>query len=1009
MSTLLYALGRWTYRHPWRVLVSWVLLLALAGGGALVFMKGTDNSFSIPGTEAQEGIALLDRSFPQASGTSAQLVIVAADGEQVDEEPYATAIDDTVAHLEDLDGVIAVTDPFNEMVTGMVSEDESAAIIRLQFDGQATDVSDETKEGLEDVADDLRETLPEGSQVAMGGDLFSTSVPALSLIEAVGVLIALFVLIVTFRSFAVAWFPLVSALIGVGLAIALIYVSTAFASISSTTPMLAIMLGLAVGIDYALFIVARHQDQVRAGVEPEESAARATGTAGSAVVFAGVTVLIALIGLGFAGIPFLTTMGIAAAVAVAIAVIVAITLTPALLGFAKDRVAGWGHGRKRRGMPLPRRRAHHDATGSEGVSTRKLAQRPEGDDAETSDALSGPSSEQAQGRARADAEVAETREQHTSAPAPATVVTDATHAPVKKTNRWVLLITNHPIITTIAVVLTLGVMAIPAASLGLALPNAGQQPESSQARQAYDLTAEHFGPGANGPLIMTGTIVTSTDPLGLMADLADEVEKVPGVKEVALATPNETADTGLIQIVPETAPDDPATAELVRALRDLAPELEDEYGVDLKVTGFTAVGIDISDRLGAALLPFGVFVVGLSLVLLMIVFRSIWVPIKAAVGYLLSVLAAFGVVAAVFEWGWGAELLHVDRTGPVISFMPIILMGVLFGLAMDYQVFLVSRMREDYVHARRAAAGHSTRGRRDIALGAVRSGFTASARVVTAAAVIMFAVFAAFVPEGDASIKPIALGLAVGIAVDAFLVRMTLVPAVMALLGDKAWWIPRWLDRILPHFDIEGEAVERELSLEAWPEPNTTAAAVGEGVGVRADAGGSAGEVVLFEDAAFRLEPGGTLIATGDPRAARAFALTLAGRLAPSDGRLRVAGHLLPERAAWVRAHVGLALLGDAEDRLPALRRALAGKATVVVVEGVDALDAAERDQAGALLRDAADALRRGADGALTLIVTSRTESAALALLADAHRPEVASLTLHPGTPLTTPTAEVNA
>ncbi|MDQ7879482.1 MMPL family transporter [Microbacterium sp. QXD-8] len=985
MSTLLYALGRWTYRHPWRVLVSWLLLLALAGGGAALFMKGTDNSFSIPGTEAQEGIALLDRSFPQASGTSAQLVIVAADGDQVDEEPYASAIDDTVSHLEDLDGVIAVTDPFNEMVTGMVSDDESAAIIRLQFDGQATDVSDETKAGLEHVADDLRETLPEGSEVAMGGDLFSTSVPALSLIEAVGVLIALFVLIVTFRSFAVAWFPLVSALIGVGLAIALIYVSTAFASISSTTPMLAIMLGLAVGIDYALFIVARHQDQVRAGVEPEESAARATGTAGSAVVFAGVTVLIALIGLGFAGIPFLTTMGIAAAVAVAIAVVVAITLTPALLGFAKGRVAGWGHGRTRRGIPLSRRRAIAPS------AEREKAVHGTGDPAPI-------------GSAERPADAAAAGE---TAPSPDAA--DAVHAPVKKTNRWVLWVTKHPVVTTIAVVLTLGVMAIPAASLALALPNAGQQPESSQARQAYDLTAEHFGPGANGPLIMTGTIVTSTDPLGLMADLADEVEKIPGVKEVALATPNETADTGLIQIVPETAPDDPATAELVRALRDLAPQLEDEYGVDLKVTGFTAVGIDISDRLGAALLPFGVFVVGLSLVLLMIVFRSIWVPIKAAVGYLLSVLAAFGVVAAVFEWGWGAELLHVDRTGPVISFMPIILMGVLFGLAMDYQVFLVSRMREDYVHARRAAASHSTRGRRDIALGAVRSGFTASARVVTAAAIIMFAVFAAFVPEGDSSIKPIALGLAVGIAVDAFLVRMTLVPAVMALLGDKAWWIPRWLDRILPHFDIEGEAVERELALEAWPESNTTAAVVGEGVGVRADAGGSAGEVVLFEDAAFRVEPGGTLIATGDPRAAQAFALTLAGRLAPTDGKLRVAGHLLPERAVWVRAHVGLALLGDTDERLPALRRALAGKATLVVVEGVDALDAAERDQAGALLRDAASALRRGGDGVLTLVVTSRSESAALALLADAHRPDVASLTLRSGAPLTTPTAEVNA
>lgn len=1016
MSTLLYALGRWSYRHPWRVLVAWVLLLGIAGGGAALFMKGTDNSFSIPGTEAQEGIELLDRSFPQASGTSAQLVVVAADGDAVDVDPYAAGIADSISEFEDLDGVIAVTDPFDEMVTGLVADDESAAIIRLQFDGQATDVTEETTSALEQVAGDLRGSLPEGSQVALGGDLFSTSVPALSIIEAVGVLIALFVLIVTFRSFAVAWFPLVSALIGVGLAIALIYLSTAFASISSTTPMLAVMLGLAVGIDYALFIVARHQDQVRAGVDPEESAARATGTAGSAVVFAGVTVLIALVGLGFAGIPFLTTMGIAAAVAVAIAVVVAITLTPAFLGFSKGRVVGWGHKLARAGMPLPRRPRTAQRVSSRsslarsttGSSTTTAPDEPgTADDPGTAAAGADAGLEQISGRAGAPTQGADTREQYSNE------TRQPTHAAHQETrsNKWVNLVTSHPLITTLAVVLTLGVMAIPAASLALALPNAGVQPESSQARQAYDLTAEHFGPGANGPLIMTGTIVTSTDPLGLMEDLADEIEQVPGVKEIALATPNETADTGLIQIVPETAPDDPATAELVRALRDLAPQLQDEYGVDLKVTGFTAVGIDISDRLGAALLPFGIFVVGLSLILLMVVFRSIWVPVTAALGYLLSVAASFGVVAAVFEWGWFADLLHVTRTGPVISFMPIILMGVLFGLAMDYQVFLVSRMREDFVHARRAAAGHPTRSARDIALGAVRSGFTASARVVTAAAVIMFAVFAAFVPEGDSSIKPIALGLAVGIAVDAFLVRMTLVPAVMALLGAKAWWMPRWLERVLPHFDIEGEAVERELSLADWPEPHSTAALVGDGVAVRADGGRELGEVVLFEDAAFRVEPGGTLIATGDPRSARAFALTVAGRLTPSEGRLRVGGHLLPERAAWVRAHVGVALLADAEDRVLALRRALGSRARLVVIDGADVLDAAERDQAAALLHDSAEALRTGsdADARLTLVVTARSESAVLALLADAHRADVSSLALRPGTTPTTTTAEVTA
>jgi RND superfamily putative drug exporter len=336
-------------------------------------------------------------------------------------------------------------------------------------------------------------------------------------------------------------------------------------------------------------------------------------------------------------------------------------------------------------------------------------------------------------------------------------------------------------------------------------------PKESDARQSYDLVTEHFGPGFNGPLIMTGTIVTSSDPLTLMQNIGADIEKLPGVNSVVLATPNEAADTGIVQVIPTTAPDDPATAELVRELRAQHDRILDEYGVDLKVTGFTAVAIDISDRLGGALLPFGVFVVGLSLVLLTIVFRSIWVPLKATAGYLLSVAAAFGVVSLVFVHGVGADLLNVTKVGPIISFMPIVLMGVLFGLAMDYEVFLVSRMREDYVHGRRRRAD-----RRDrlLAVDAVRSGYTASARVVTAAAVIMFAVFAAFVPEGDSSLKPIALGLAAGIAIDAFGVRMTLVPAVMALLGAKAWWMPRWLDRVLPNISLDGHAAAGQADAE---------------------------------------------------------------------------------------------------------------------------------------------------------------------------------------------------
>lgn len=897
MSTLLYSLGRWSFRHPWRVLSAWLLILVAVGGAAAGLSKGFDNAFSIPGTEAQEGLQQLSRTFPQVSGTSAQFIVVAAPGDDVTDDSYRAPIEDAVAELTDVDGVSSATSPYDELVTGMVSDDETAAIVRLQFEGTMTDITDEDKESLQEVVDRLRPELPQGSQVALGGELFATELPTLTLTEAVGVVIALLVLIVTFRSFVAAGLPLGVALIGVGISLLGIVAATRFATVSATTPMLALMLGLAVGIDYALFIAARHQDQVRDGMELDESAGRATGTAGSAVVFAGVTVLIALIGLGFANIPFLTTMGIAAAVAVAVAVLIAVTLTPALLGFVKHRIVG---------------RARRARTPKKPAASGFAA-------------------------------------------------------------RWVGGVTRHPVVTTVAVVLGLGLMAVPVGSLGLALPNAGVLPEDNEARVGYDLTSEHFGPGFNGPLILTGTIVTSTDPLGLMDDLRAEVEEIEGVKEVALATPNETADTGIVQIVPETGPDDPATSELVRELRAHHDEWLDEYGVDLKVTGTTAVAIDISDRLGGALVPFGIFVVGLSFILLMIVFRSVWVPLKAALGYLLSVLAAFGVVAAVFSWGWGADLLHVSRTGPIIAFMPIVVMGVLFGLAMDYEVFLVSRMREDFVHASRRL-GRT----REVAVDAVRTGFAASARVVTAAAVIMFAVFAAFVPEGDANLKPIALALAVGIAVDAFVVRMTLVPAVMALLGEKAWWMPAWLDRMLPHFDIEGEAVERERALADWPSPGSTAVIAADDLEIATTDG-----VVLATGVELRVEPGEALVLTSaDGRGARSVGLAIAGRTRATGGLLRVAGHLLPGRAAWVRAHVGLALLADAE-RTDAPARAVrsAAGAQVVVIDGSDALEPAERDQVAAVLRDARHA---HAPDPLTVVLTATDPVAAQRLLADA-------------------------
>ncbi|MCE7481872.1 efflux RND transporter permease subunit [Microbacterium profundi] len=942
MSTLLSSLGRWSFRHPWRVLVAWLIILGVAGGGALVLNQGTDNSFSIPGTESQDGLEQLSRSFPQVSGTNAQFIVVAADGDSITDDEYRDPIADAVDELSDLDGVLAVTSPYDEMIDGMINEDETAAIVQLQFDGQATDVSAETKDALTASVDTLVGELPDGSQTELGGDLFAISIPGVTLTEAVGVVIALLVLIVTFRSFVVAGLPLLTAMLGVGISMAGIFAATAFASVSSTTPLLALMLGLAVGIDYALFIMARHQDQVRDGVDPEESAARAVGTAGSAVVFAGITVLIALIGLGFAGIPFLTTMGIAASVAVAVAVAIAVTLTPAVLGFLKGRIVG---------RPKKVRATLRQAQGSDR-----------------------PAQGSSKGPRRGFSE------------------------------RWVGGVTKHPILTSLAVVIGLGVVAVPALSLNLALPNAGVLAADDEARQSYDLVADEFGPGFNGPLVLTGTIVTSTDPLTLMEDLGDAVAEIDGVKEVALATPNETADTGIVQVIPETAPDDPATSDLVRELRSHHDEWLEEFGIDVKVTGFTAVAIDISDQLGNALLPFGVFVIGLSLILLTIVFRSLWVPITAALGYLLSIVAAFGVVGAVFEWGWFADALHVAKVGPIISFMPIILMGVLFGLAMDYQVFLVSRMREDFVHDRDGRSPDRSV-RRAAALRAVRSGFTGSAKVVTAAGLIMFAVFVAFVPEGDSSLKPIALGLAAGIAIDAFLVRMTLIPALMAILGERAWEIPKWLEKILPSVDIEGEAVERERHLLSWPGDDSIVAA--DDLVLSADA-------PILEGVTLRIAPGAALIATGlDGRVRRALALAVAGRLTPDAGRLRVAGHLLPGRAPWVRNHVGCVLVDDADAALIDLREALRGAPTLVVIDGIDRFTGGQRDQATAMLQDAAAAaasrVEAGTSRPLAVFATASDPALARTILAEAAWPAAQLVDLRPFIDAPTDITEVNA
>jgi RND superfamily putative drug exporter len=841
-----------------------LIVLLLAGTGAALLNQGTDNTFSIPGTESGEALDQLSRTFPQVSGTSARYVVVAPEGMSVRDAAISGPVEDAIAALEDVDLVAAVADPYGDLVTGAISDEGSAVVVTAQVEGEGMAVGDDVKDAMLAVEDDLAAALPDGAEVALGGELFTHVVPTITITEGLGVVVALAVLLVTFGSFVAAGLPLVTALLGVAVSMAGIFIATAVTSISSTTPLLALMLGLAVGIDYTLFIVSRHRAQLREGMEPGESTARALATAGSAVVFAGLTVMIALVGLAVAQIPFLTTMGVAAAAGVGIAVLVAVTLTPALLGFAGDRLR-------------PRAARRPGAHDSQPHGTRFY-------------------------------------------------------------RGWVRTVTRRPAVTVVGVVLALGALSFPATDLRLALPDAGALAADEPARITYDLLAEHFGPGYNGPLIVTTTIVGSTDPLGLMADLADEIEAMPGVAAVPLATPNQNADTGIVQVVPEGGPDSVETKQLVQDLRDRHDELAATYGVDIAVTGFTAVGIDISDRLGRALLPFGILVVGLSFVLLTMVFRSLWVPLKATLGYLLSVGASFGVVTLVFEHGWGAGLLGVDRLGPVISFMPIVLMGVLFGLAMDYEVFLVARMREDYVHG-----GDARR--------AVETGFVSSATVVTAAAVIMFSVFAAFVPEGDANIKPIALGLAVGVAVDAFVVRMTLVPAVLQLLGERAWHMPRWLDRLLPSFDVEGEGLARELALADWPEPGAPDTVAAHDLRLDAPDG-----TPIYSGVSARVLPGQALAVVGPHRSGRtALLLTIAGRAHPDGGVLKVTGLVSPERAAAIRGTVAVASLARAADPAGLLRAALGTGARVIAVDDLDAVgDPALRSDVAAVLAEAA-------------------------------------------------------
>jgi len=815
VSSFLYRIGRASYRRRGRVLAAWLTILALFGGLTLAFGGQYNDSFTIPGAESTVSLKQLKVTFPEAADYTATVLITVPEGQQLEDEEVTNKVEAWLDKFEALPYVNGTVGPYSEHVSGLISADGRSGRVTVRVEGTVSTVSEAQREELTATAESLSESLP-GAQALIGGEIYSVHLPHLSITEAAGLGVAVIVLILTLGSLVASMMPVGSAIAGVGLAVMVIQIATGVLEISSTTLMLAIMLGLAVGIDYALFIISRHRDQLSSGMDVEESAARAVGTAGSAVVFAGLTVIIALIGLSIPNIPFLTMMGVFAAVAVGLEVLLALTLLPALMGFAGERL-----------RPRPRQ-------------SRKAAAR--------------------------------------------LAAAEKATAPAVRFNPWawwVTVVTKVPVLTIVVVLAGLGALALPTKDLFLALPTSGRSLPGTQDRATADEISRIFGVGYNGPLIVTVDIVESADPMEIMDGLRDEIETLPGVALVAASVPNANADTGMVQVIPTTAPDDPATAELVQILRDHQQSWKQRWGVATAVTGFTAISIDVTDQLRNALLPFGIFVVGLSLILLTMVFRSIWVPIKAALGYLLSVGGAFGATTLVFNYGWAREVINLPEPGPVISFLPIILMGILFGLAMDYEVFLVSRMREEFVH------GNTER--------SVEDGFTHSAKVVLAAGLIMFSVFAFFVPQGQGAIKPVAFALAIGVVLDAFVVRMTLVPAVMKLLGHHAWWLPKWLDRILPSLDIEGESLTRQLSLAQWPAAGDDSAIIAEGLSAS-----HAGRP-LFSDISVRLPKGGLLVVEAEPAQRRVLLLALAGRLKLADGKLKTLGLVLPEEAPVLR------------------------------------------------------------------------------------------------------------
>ncbi|KQR48630.1 RND transporter [Microbacterium sp. Leaf161] len=825
MASLLYRLGSFAARKAWTVIVSWVVILGL-GVGAFLTLGGTlSNSFDIPGTASGAVTDQLAEKLPDTAGGTGTVVYRTTDGSAFTEQ-QKQEISKLAASAEDLDGVASVVDPFDaqeqqavqaqdladgkdqieggraqldagqtqlddgrtqldaglEQLTtarsqaeaggapsaqlaeldaqiaalnaqlaeleaqqktidesrdeldanaekvdlgstlldltngiGVVSDDGSTAIVNVSFEDPRLELSEEVKQGTIEHFDS---SPIDGVEVDFGTDIAQGVPEIFGVGEAIGLAFAAVVLIVMLGTLIGAALPIVTAVVGVGVGVTASLAFSGVVDMASVTPVLGVMLGLAVGIDYSLFIVNRHRKQLLNGVPVRESIGLATGTSGTAVVFAGTTVIVALLALNVTGVPFLGLMGTVGAVCVAVAVLVAITLAPAILGLVGTRLLS-GKARSTIGQP------------------------------------------------------------------------HAAGKPVKRMS------TLRAIVTVLVSVIALLIVAIPSMSMRLGLPDGAGEPSDSTSYRAFHIVDEQFGEGANGPLLVTATLDDAVSDDDLLATQVEIAQTLSDQDDVVGVAPIATSDDNTLlafQVLPAEGPNSASTEKLVQDIRAL-PQLDG--GITLGVAGQAATNIDISEALAGVLPLYLVVVVGLSLLIMIVVFRSLLVPIIATGGFVLSLFATYGLIVAVFQWGWGAEIIGLHSTGPILSFLPVILVGILFGLAMDYQLFLASGMREAYVHGASA---------RD----AVAQGFRAGRSVVVAAALIMVSVFGGFIFSESTIIRSIGFGLAFGVLLDAFVVRMLLMPALMHLLGRSAWWLPRWLDRILPNVDMEGAALERD-------------------------------------------------------------------------------------------------------------------------------------------------------------------------------------------------------